>query len=235
MIKSILFDLDGTIINEDQIKEGLAFVYKNNSILNSNLRYDNFLEVNLRCRKLLEIKHQSGEVKFHQSGYLIWELLLQEIGKPPLASHVNKLYEDLQSFILNHINIRDGFMNLLTYTKDNSIITGVISNGSITERVNRLRKVNLLDKIDFLISSDIVGYEKPSKEIFNYALNLLKISSSEVIYVGNNVTTDIDGPSSVGIRPFLVINQKEVFPTQNNIDTITSFDQLIPIIKRLNS
>ena len=48
---------------------------------------------------------------------------------------------------------------------------------------------------------------KPYPEIYNYALNLAKVSASDAVMVGDTVRTDIAGAVAAGMRSTLITGQ----------------------------
>ena len=69
-----------------------------------------------------------------------------------------------------------------------------------TFQVEKLKKLNLSKYIDFLVTSEEAGAEKPDKKIFNLALQKMKLSKSKVIMIGDNIKKDIKGAESIGIK-----------------------------------
>lgn len=60
---------------------------------------------------------------------------------------------------------------------------------------------------NYILSAD-VGYEKPRKEIFGYAME--KAGNPEIKYmIGDNPVADYEGGPAVGMKPVLVHNKVE--------------------------
>ncbi len=80
---------------------------------------------------------------------------------------------------------------------------GVISNWDATLE-NLLRKKGLLPYFDEVIASAAVGCRKPSKAIFEIALERMEVSAEEAIHVGDLPEADGDGASGAGLHPVLI-------------------------------
>lgn len=94
---------------------------------------------------------------------------------------------------------------MLDCLNENGIRTAVISNlvwsgEALTERFNRLLPNN---KFEFVITSSDYMYRKPSRVLFDIALNKAGISADRVWYCGNCITADVAGAHSAGIFPVL--------------------------------
>lgn len=65
-------------------------------------------------------------------------------------------------------------------------------------------QMGLKPYLDFAVTSAEVGSEKPHSPIFQAALGKAGVEPSEAIHVGDQMTSDIEGASNVGINPVLV-------------------------------
>jgi putative hydrolase of the HAD superfamily len=81
---------------------------------------------------------------------------------------------------------------------------GIVTNGLESDYREVLQKVDLLDSFAVLVGVDTVGKMKPHKEIFLYALNKLKVSPSETLFVGDRLKEDYEGSRRAGLRPLLI-------------------------------
>ena len=77
----------------------------------------------------------------------------------------------------------------------------LLTNGSPSLQKEKLTITpKLVPYFDEIIISGAFGKGKPAVEIFEYALNQLKIEKEEAIMVGDNSMTDILGASRLGMR-----------------------------------
>lgn len=71
----------------------------------------------------------------------------------------------------------------------------------------QMRKWNVLNLgryIDFMVSSEEAGIEKPAPGIFEMALKKLKLEAKDVIMLGDSEEKDIKGAEALGIRAYLI-------------------------------
>lgn len=97
----------------------------------------------------------------------------------------------------------DSVTSILSALKCNSIKVGLISNWDNTSR-SVLKQNNLEDIFHDIIISSEVGYEKPSKEIFTFALNKAKVHPDECLFVGDNYYDDVVGSNKVKMKALLI-------------------------------
>ena len=76
------------------------------------------------------------------------------------------------------------------------------------------------DKIvDDCFISDIIGFEKPSIEFFNFVFDKIKITDkSEVIIIGDSLTSDIKGGNKAGIKTCWYNPKKKGIPSGYLVD-----------------
>lgn len=94
---------------------------------------------------------------------------------------------------------------MLDHLNENGIRTAVISNlawsgEALSERFDRLLPNN---KFEFVITSSDYMYRKPSRVLFDIALNKAGLSADKVWYCGNTITADVEGAHCAGIFPVL--------------------------------
>ena len=80
---------------------------------------------------------------------------------------------------------------------------GVISNWDATLE-DLLRKMGYLPYFDEVISSASVGCRKPSRAIFEIALERMGVEPGDAVHVGDLPEADGDGASGAGIRPIII-------------------------------
>lgn len=65
-------------------------------------------------------------------------------------------------------------------------------------------KLGLGRYIDYMVSSEEAGIEKPDALIFEMALSKLGLRHEEVVMIGDNEEKDIRGAEAIGIRSYLI-------------------------------
>lgn len=92
---------------------------------------------------------------------------------------------------------------MLDYLNKKKIRTGVISNicqsgEALKNRIDRLLPNN---RFEFIISSSDYMFRKPSKILFDIALNKAGLPPEKVWYCGDNPKADVEGAAGAGIFP----------------------------------
>ncbi|MGE5555497.1 MAG: HAD family hydrolase [Methanocella sp.] len=78
---------------------------------------------------------------------------------------------------------------------------GVVSNFAIPECVLKLLSNSGIDSLfELVIVSGAINRRKPSEEIFRQALEMMKLSAEEAVFVGDTIDADIEGAKAVGMK-----------------------------------
>ena len=80
--------------------------------------------------------------------------------------------------------------------------------------------------LDFILSSCLVGAEKPDPRIFQVALEKAGTRPEETMHVGDQYYADVTGARGVGIVPVL-IDRLDTFPDQNDCIRVRGLDEVV--------
>lgn len=76
----------------------------------------------------------------------------------------------------------------------------VVTNGTFVAQERKLAKSGIGALVEEAFISDLIGYEKPSIEFFNYAFERIgQYEKDEVIIIGDSLTSDMQGGNNAGI------------------------------------
>ena len=93
----------------------------------------------------------------------------------------------------------DGY-NIVKELKE-SVKQYAVTNGTFAAQERKLKKSGLIELFDDVFISDKIGWEKPSMGFFNYVFETMPdYSQSEMLIVGDSLTSDIQGGNNAGIR-----------------------------------
>ncbi len=75
-----------------------------------------------------------------------------------------------------------------------------VTNGTFVAQNRKLTQSGLIDLFDDVFISDVIGFEKPSIEFFNAVENKIgEFKKDEVMIIGDSLTSDIKGGNNAGI------------------------------------
>jgi len=87
------------------------------------------------------------------------------------------------------------------------------------------RKLGLESYLDFVVTSEEAGADKPNPPIFQAALKRAGVDASEAIHVGDQYKIDVVGARGMGINPIL-IDRYNLYPEVSDYPRIRSLTEL---------
>ena len=79
-----------------------------------------------------------------------------------------------------------------------------------------------------VVSADTTRSYKPHREIFDETLRVSGCTPGEVVYIGDSYDTDVVGARGVGIRPVLLLRDRE--RQHDDVDTADGLEQALELI-----
>lgn len=195
MIKAILWDVDGTLLDfkaaeKYAIRKCFADFELGTCTDAMLARYSEInhgywrkLEAGLLTKQ--EVLHGRFKEFFEKEGIV--------------CDKVTEFNEDYQVSLGDTYIYCDNGEELVRGLKDKIIQYGV-TNGTEVAQCKKLKNSGLDQILDEVFISDIIGVEKPNKEFFNPVFEKLKdYKNDEIMIVGDSLTSDIQGGNNVGI------------------------------------
>lgn len=139
-----------------------------------------------------------------RSRLFAFQAMLEEksiTGSYILAAELENAY--WKTFI-EQIVVCDSAMNLLKQCRKHNIKVCAVSDMQAQIQIRKLAALGISQLIDFLVTSEEVGVEKPDKRIFDRALQKIRCDPNQTIMIGDSQTKDVDGAKKAGIAAFKV-------------------------------
>ncbi|MCI4357219.1 MAG: HAD-IA family hydrolase [Thermoplasmata archaeon] len=198
--KVVLFDMDDTIFDHRfAVRQALARVRRDDARLSRSTlagllgEYDRLLEAvhpDVLAGRMThaEARRERFRKLFEWSGARLPERELALV-----ASSYRAFYQAARRPV-------PGAPELLRWLRRRATV-GVVSNNHTDEQNDKLRALGLDGEVDFLLTSEDAGVEKPDPAIFRRALELAGAEAHDAVMVGDNWPADVEGALAAGIRP----------------------------------
>ncbi len=190
-IKGILLDIDNTLYSYDECHKIAMESVKSklqSTIDISDLDFKDIYNKN-RKRVNVDLNNQAAS----HSRLIYFQKVVEEIfGKSDLALilELEKAYWD--SF-LDNMELLENVYEFLEKCQKEKVKICIITDLTAEIQIKKLLKLNISSFIDFLVTSEEAGVEKPHPYIFKLCLEKLKLNHDEVLVVGDNLKKDILG------------------------------------------
>ncbi|MGM9946017.1 MAG: HAD family hydrolase [Lysinibacillus sp.] len=187
MIKAVLFDLDGTLLNRDASVQ--CFIEN---------QYERFIK---------HLKHIPKEVYVERfitldnRGYVWKDKVYTQLTKELNISSVSvgELLDDYVSEFRQHCIPFEGLRELLDELKSLNLKLGIITNGFGQFQLDNIKALGIEKDFDVISISEWEGIKKPSLEIFERALKKLQVEPATSVFIGDHPMNDIEPPKKVGM------------------------------------
>lgn len=127
------------------------------------------------------------------------------------------------SAFIKAMNLFPGARECLTRAKTAGKIIAIVTDMTAQTQLQKLVALGIADLVDFVISSEEAGREKPDPSSMHLALQKTRLKSHEVVMVGEDEARDTTAARAAGIVP-IAIHQKPADPGvifANNFDALT--------------
>ncbi|PEW67742.1 HAD family hydrolase [Bacillus cereus] len=187
MIRAVLFDLDGTLLDRRQSLK--QFIHDQYNRFASHLMN---IEQSEYCSRFLELDNNGYTWKDK-----VYATLLCEYNITTLTPE--QLLHDYITNFQHHCIPFQNMHELLQRLTQQNIKIGIITNGFTDFQINNLRALNIHTYTNTILVSEAEGIKKPHPEIFERALQKLDVKASECLYVGDHPENDVLGSERIGI------------------------------------
>jgi len=176
--------------------------------------------------KVLDARRRSEGIEI--PGQLEVELLLKCIGVDEIREEHMLAYA---SPMLELTRVKPFVRETLNQLRNEGYKMAIVSNTPYHPMVEaKLRRENLLDYFDAIVSSHRVGLRKPLSRIFMHAVELLGGNINGAIMIGDSPYEDIMGAKRLGMKAIWVFKENEkIHPPADAV--IKRFSELITVLK----
>lgn len=125
------------------------------------------------------------------------------------------------------VQVVPGALEAIDRLRARKIRTGICSNAPFPPEMmlRQLRTTRIAERMDVVIFSSAIGRRKPSPEPYQAALAALGLPAARVLFTGDRVREDYEGPLAVGMRAVIVCPPGHP-PPPAGVPTIASLAEL---------
>lgn len=220
MIRTVLFDLDGTLLDRDtSVQQFVAAQYQRFVAQLSHIPQHDYMMrwIELDCRGHIwkDKVYQDLVAEFHIVG-LSWQEMLRD-------------YENQFMF---HCVAFPGLIDMLSALKQQGYSLGIITNGLGIFQSRAIQGLGIQDFFDAILISEVEGVRKPQLEIFHRALHRLSTTAAEAVFIGDHPDADVSGAKGAGLKAVWKRNPFWAAPKESDA-IIDELAELPNIVQRL--
>jgi len=190
-------------------------------VMRGLLRADRFwFDEDIKSKVTARSPEEQAEV-----GLRYQEILLTEAGVevtkelfPKIVQKVQELYKGVTFTLFEDV------LPTVKTLKGQKFILGLLTNLN-RDMAPICRQLGLEPYLDFVVTSEEAGGDKPQPPIFLAALERAGVNASEAVHVGDQYKIDVVGARGVGISPIL-IDRYELYPEVTDCPRICRLTEL---------
>ncbi|WP_411347610.1 HAD family hydrolase [Paenibacillus sp. WLX2291] len=187
MIKAVIFDLDGTLLDRDlSLESFIRDQYDRLDVLH-------FIDKDEYVARFIQLDNKGYMWKDIVYASLIEEYQIWNIS-------ADELLADYIENFKNHCIPFPHLTELLEHIISQKIKLGMITNGFSDFQLGNVESLGIRHYFEFIMVSELEGIRKPDVSIFKRALERLEIEACEAIYVGDHPVNDVMASRRVGMK-----------------------------------
>ncbi len=199
MYKHLFFDLDRTLWDfEKNSNEVLLELYQHYDLLTKGIVDSKvFIERYKHHNEKLWDLYRQNKIEKDKLRDERFKITLDEFGinSPELAANLG---EDYVAHCPKKTNLFPYVHSTLNYLKDRYALH-IITNGFEEVQYQKLENSNLIDYFEQIITSEQVGFKKPSQQIFKFSMLKAFAKPSDSLMIGDDLHADILGAKDIGM------------------------------------
>jgi FMN phosphatase YigB (HAD superfamily) len=198
--KGIIFDLDDTLYDYKTCND-IAIEKVINYIIHHNDKHKNREYIlNIYNKISIHLKHELKNTASSHNKSIYFKQLIEELKLN--YSYLQILHNLYWTNFYNNMVCFEGVKDFISWNKINGIQIGILTDYETEYQIIKLEKLELLNHVDYIVTSEEVGIEKPSVNMFYTMLKKMNLPREQVIIFGDNYDKDIAGACNLGIKSY---------------------------------
>lgn len=198
MIKAFVFDIDNTLYSYDAAHTAAFQAVTDCACRTFGLTPDEFAALHRRGNRLLQERVGSVTAAIHNR-LIRYQIMLEELGQP--IRYAPELAELYWSTFLDAMRPGEGLDACISSLKAQGFRLGVGTNMTAEYQFAKLDRLGVLDAMDFMVSSEEVGVEKPDGKLFAFCARKAGCGPEACVFVGDSLELDARGALAAGMLP----------------------------------
>ncbi|WP_427136977.1 HAD family hydrolase [Psychrobacillus psychrodurans] len=187
MIKAVLFDLDGTLLNRDESLK--VFIDK---------QYERLFDF---IGHIPKDTYTTRFIQLDSRGYVWKDKVYRQLVEEFRLTKVT--WEELLEDYVNEFKFCcvpfDNLLLMLEELKKRKLLIGMITNGYGRFQMDNLKALGIEDYFQVILVSEWEDIKKPDPHIFLRAVEKLSVLPNECVFIGDHPKNDVQGAKNVGM------------------------------------
>ena len=229
MIKAAIFDLDNTLYDFDAAHATALGALTDFAREKLALSPEDFPALHRRALALQ--RQRCGECAALHSRIIRCQLMLELLGRPiDLAPAMADLYWDT---LMDHLVPLPGAAEALDALRAAGLTIGIGTNMTAGRQYEKLARLDVLRRVDFIVTSEEAGAEKPDARLFLLCAEKAGCAPAECAFIGDSLKHDALGARDAGLRAVWLCRKPESPEIPSGIVRIDALSRLPELLASL--
>lgn len=209
MISTVIFDIDNTLYSYDAAHK-IAFQALGDSFCGMfGISRQQFSRLHREADRILRARVGRPCAAIHNR-LIRYQIMLEQMGKPvSCAPGLAGIYWDT---LLSNMRRAPGARQCMSFLKSAGYTVGIGTNMTADYQFAKLERLELMDYVDFLVSSEEAGAEKPDGRLFACCVEKAGCHAGACMFVGDSLESDALGAMRAGLRPVWLCGEEPDIP-----------------------
>lgn len=195
-IKCVIFDIDNTLYSYDAAH---AVAFRSLTQLATQrlgVSAEEFRTLHRRTNE--DLKERMGDVAAVHNRLIRYQNLVEALGGD--LSTALEMNERYWGTLLDTMQPSPGAVETLKTLRERGIRVGIGTDMTARLQLVKLERLGLLPWVNFLVSSEEAGAEKPDARLFLRCVEKAGVPAEQCLFVGDSLEKDARGASQCGLR-----------------------------------
>ncbi|KOS60181.1 HAD-IIIA family hydrolase [Lysinibacillus agricola] len=220
MIKAVIFDLDGTLLDRDRSVR--LFIEEQYERLKTKLSH------------ILKETYVHRFIELDNRGYVWKDIVYKQMVEDfSIELSSEAMLEDYVQEFKQHCVPFENLHSMLHILKKQGLKLGMITNGYGQFQLDNIRALRIEEDFDVILISECEGIKKPNAEIFHRALSKLGVFANESMYIGDHPFNDVEAAKKVGMMAIWKRNDAwQKVEADYNIDNLIEIQDILKVLQK---
>ena len=151
--------------------------------------------------------------------------MLLELWEKPLFPHALNMYHAYWDTLIRQAQPSPGVQEFMQELKKRGIRIGIGTDMTAYVQYKKLSALGLDSCIDFIVTSEEAGAEKPDPHLFDICVEKAGFSANKCAFIGDSLKKDVEGSAKCGLKGIWYTQGKEP-EIEAKFPVIKSFENL---------